>query len=343
MTRVSLLNQEFWTPDHKKLIQEALAWLGQSVLLEGGTKVDAFCALATKLAMVNEPRSKQVFAFRDFDKAVVGFEDLKRHAKDILLDNIFTNFVPGDSRSRPNMNMAFLGEPGTGKSETARMVGQFFLAAGILKPVKGGKDVWTNFICGKKVVVVEVSRSDLVGDHWGAGIKNLKVYLEKSRGGVLLIDEAHSIVLGECDMRGYGGEILEYLVKVAEDERDKRIIMLTGYANKMKEFFDRNPGLGSRFPAQFFCPNFSTNQLAQIFRNMLSEQRLTMLPDADGVLQERCERIVDGTGNARAVRNLLEAVVTAQHRRLSRYNLHLLQKNGSAALKEVKAEDFGTE
>jgi SpoVK/Ycf46/Vps4 family AAA+-type ATPase len=333
LTRVSLLNQEFWTPDHKKLIREALAWLGQSVLIERGTKIDAFCALATKLAMVNEPRSKQVFAFRDFDKDVVGFEPIKVHVLDVLLGDIFNNYVPAATRERANLNMAFLGEPGTGKSVTARKVGQFYQAAGILKPVGGGKEV----------VVVEVSRSDLVGNHWGAGIKNLKVHLGKSKGGVLLIDEAHSIVLGESDMRGYGGEILEYLVKVAEDERDERIIMLTGYPQKMKEFFDRNPGLGSRFPAQFHCPNFSTNQLAQIFRNMLKERRLTMLTDADGVLQERCERIADGTGNGRAVRNLLEAVVTAQRRRLSRYNLHLLKKNGSAALKEVKAEDFGTE
>ena len=316
-----------------KLIKKALEWLGRVFLLDSKNRgtLDKFFVLARKFEMQDGPVSKKASIFCQFERGLVGFGDMKDHVVEMINNELVGKYLLQDSvLANPNCNMVMMGNPGTGKTTTARKYGKVLQALGFLKTNESGD-----------LPVVEVSRVDLVGDCWGAGLKNLKFYLNKTKGGVLIIDEAHDLVMGSSD--SLGREVADALNKAAEDGRGERVVMLTGYAKEMEKFLKSNPGLASRFPIKIRCPDFTTPQLIKIFHHGVTEQKLTVHDDVytSNVLRDHCESFAnsssDGSGNGRAVRNLLEKVITAQRRRLGRLNLDRLS---TKALQELKKEDF---
>ena len=216
------------------------------------------------------------------------------------------------------LHMVFRGNPGTGKTSVARILGLIFKEIGILK----------------KGHLLEVERADLVGEYIGHTALKTREVLKKANGGILFIDEAYTLAQGGG--KDFGHEAIATLVKAMEDQRDELIIILAGYCLQMDAFMLSNPGLRSRFPLQINFPDYESEELFNIALQMYNER--------DYELSSRCrwklKCILDDfvgnhhphSGNARYVRNLVEKSVRLQALRLvdreylNRKNLMLIEE-----------------
>lgn len=198
------------------------------------------------------------------------------------------------------LHMVFRGNPGTGKTTVARILGNIFREAGVL--AKGH--------------LLEVERADLVGEYIGHTAQKTRELLKKAMGGILFIDEAYSLARGGS--RDFGKEAIDTLVKAMEDHRDNLILVLAGYRDEMDWFLQQNPGLRSRFPVQLVFPDYTADELMAIGRQMLQQRQYTLSPAAESQLQGFTLRAAadPALGNARGVRNLIEYAIRRQALRL---------------------------
>ncbi len=193
-------------------------------------------------------------------------------------------------------HLVFTGNPGTGKTTVARLLSQIYHAVGVVS----------------KGHLVETDRSKLVAGFVGQTALKTQTALEASLGGMLLIDEAYALARGGDD--DFGREAIDTLVKFMEDHRDDIAIVAAGYPIEMAEFVDANPGLKSRFTRTISFPDYTEDELVQIFLQ-LGERSAYRLSD-DALARVRhfvaAEPRTRGFGNARFVRNLFETAVAHQ-------------------------------
>lgn len=226
--------------------------------------------------------------------ALIGLESVKTS-----IQKIKAYSIANKGNSNLNLHMCFYGNPGTGKTEVARIIAWILHENGILPTNK----------------VVETDRSGLVAAYVGqTALKTLEM-VEKAMGGVLFIDEAYSLVQSEGG--DYGHEAVAALIKAMEDYRGKFCVILAGYRNKMKDMIASNPGFQSRIQFELDFQNYSREELRSIADLMLSKMQYKMSERA-------MDRILDITdilrknenfANAREMRNILEQVVMCQNLR----------------------------
>jgi SpoVK/Ycf46/Vps4 family AAA+-type ATPase len=200
-------------------------------------------------------------------------------------------------RTHPPMrHFVFCGPPGTGKTTVARVLGRVFAALGLLS----------------RPEVVEATRADLVGEHLGAtAIKTNKV-IDSALGGVLFVDEAYSLVNpGYSGGDAFGAEAVQTLLKRAEDDRERLVIILAGYDGDMDRFLRSNPGLASRFAVRVAFPSYGPDDMLNIAAVLAAKGGDVFtepaLDDLAGAFQAVCGRgWVDELGNGRFVRSLYE-------------------------------------
>ncbi|WP_324717781.1 AAA family ATPase [Carboxydochorda subterranea] len=200
------------------------------------------------------------------------------------------------------LHMAFIGNPGTGKTTVARLVGRMFKALGVLP----------------KGHTVEVERADLVGEFVGHTAQRTREQIRKALGGVLFIDEAYSLARGGD--KDFGKEAVDALVKAMEDHRHELVVVVAGYRTEMETFLRLNPGLRSRVPIVIDFPDYTGHELLQIADQMLKARQYRLSPEARErlavlLLEERLNEL-QHFGNARLLRNILEAAVRRQAVRL---------------------------
>lgn len=200
-----------------------------------------------------------------------------------------------------NIHMCFLGNPGSGKTEVARYI------AGILYE---NKILPTN-------KVIEVDRSGLVSQYFGATAEKTSRVISRAMGGVLFIDEAYALGNNAYVGTDYGKEAIDTLVKAMEDYRGKFCVILAGYKNEMLQMLSTNPGFKSRIQFMLDFPNYSRDELKSITELMLRNRHYTI---GDTALS----RILDITdikrkdpnfANAREIRNILDQVIMCQNLR----------------------------
>jgi len=137
--------------------------------------------------------------------------------------------------------------------------------------------------------LVAVSREDLVGQYVGHTAPKTKDVLKRAYGGVLFIDEAYYLHRPENE-RDYGQEAIEILLQVMENERDRLVVILAGYKDRMDEFFASNPGMASRVTHHIDFPDYTPEELMEIAQRMLEHQDYRLSPAGEQAFREYLER-----------------------------------------------------
>ncbi|MDO4366674.1 MAG: AAA family ATPase, partial [bacterium] len=164
----------------------------------------------------------------------------------------------------------------------------------------------------------EVDRSDLVAKYVGQTAVKTNEVIDSALDGVLFIDEAYALANGGPS--DYGHEAVETLLKRMEDDRDRLVVVIAGYTDKMKTFIAMNPGLQSRFTRTIEFPDYSADELTEIFVRMAKQEEYVLMPGALSHVRLEMERRVAkktaSFGNARTVRSIFERVKEYQAQRL---------------------------
>ena len=215
-------------------------------------------------------------------------------------------------------HMIFTGNPGTGKTTIARIVSRMMKVCGILKQGQ----------------LVEVTRGDLVGKYVGHTAPLTMEVINSALGGVLFIDEAYSLYRGKDD--SFGLEAIDTIVKAMEDHRDDLIVILAGYSKEMEEFLTANSGLKSRFANIIHFDDYTGEEMMLIAKSvakgkdyMIDEAALKPLQDYFTIIQAKND---PNSGNGRLARNLVEAAILKQSKRLL--------DNSNADMNTLILEDF---
>jgi len=223
--------------------------------------------------------------------------------------------------SRPSLHMSFTGNPGTGKTTVALRMAEILHGLGYIEKPK----------------VVSVTRDDLVGQYVGHTAPKTREVLKRAHGGVLFIDEAYYLYRPENE-RDYGQEAIEILLQVMESERERLVVVLAGYRDRMETFFRSNPGMGSRVAHHVHFPDFDVDELMAIAALMLDQQAYALTPDAEVALRRYVERRVARPRFAygRSIRNAIDRARMRQAARLYDRRDAL----GRAELVTIEAEDI---
>src|ERR671926_1903867 len=241
--------------------------------------------------------------FSALDADLVGLAPVKNRIREIaallLVDRARAQF--GLSTSRPSLHMCFTGSPGTGKTTVAMRMADLLYRLGYLR----------------RGHLVSATRDDLVGQYVGHTAPKTKEVLKRAMGGVLFIDEAYYLYRPENE-RDYGQEAIEILLQVMENDRDKLVVVLAGYADRMDAFFRMNPGMSSRIAHHLHFPDYRRDELVAIGKLMLEEQRYALSPEAERVFRQYVSRrmAMPRFANARCIRNALERARLRQANRL---------------------------
>ena len=203
-----------------------------------------------------------------------------------------------------SLHMVFTGNPGTGKTTVARLLGEVYRGLGVL--AKGH--------------VVEVDRADLVAGVVGGTALKVKDAVERALDGILFVDEAYALARSD-DPKDYGREAIDALLKLMEDRRDRLVVIVAGYTDEMLDFIAANPGLESRFNKYIHFPDYDGGELLAIFRQMCAKNAYSLSADAEQTAErlfaEMYRRRDEQFGNGRTVRNLFEDVLTAHAMRVA--------------------------
>lgn len=204
-------------------------------------------------------------------------------------------------------HMIFSGNPGTGKTTVARILGSLFCSLGVLN----------------KGHVVEVERADLVGEFVGQTAQKVKIKTEEAVGGILFIDEAYSLARG--GEKDFGKEAIDTLVKTMEDHKNEFILILAGYKKEMEYFLSSNPGLRSRFPIHLDFNDYTMDELMDIAEIMAKKRQYDITLEGkralfNKVVHSQIKNQNEKFGNAREIRNIIEKAIRKQALRLSKNN-----------------------
>lgn len=237
------------------------------------------------------------------DRELVALAPVKTRIREIaallVIDKLRRDV--GLTSERPSLHMSFTGNPGTGKTTVALRMAEILHGLGYIDEGR----------------VVSVTRDDLVGQYVGHTAPKTKEVLKRAYGGVLFIDEAYYLHRAENE-RDYGQEAIEILLQVMERDREKLVVVLAGYGDRMEQFFRSNPGMGSRVAHHIDFPDYTADQLMDIGVLMLERQAYELSDESAEVLRAYIERRMRRPrfANARSIRNALDRARLRQANRL---------------------------
>jgi SpoVK/Ycf46/Vps4 family AAA+-type ATPase len=261
---------------------------------------------------------------------LIGLEPVKQQVRSIAAQLRVAKLrdTHGLASQPPTRHFVFTGPPGTGKTTVARILGRIFAALGLLV----------------RPEVVEGHRGDLVGEHLGSTAIKTNKLIDSAMGGVLFIDEAYSLHNdGYTGGDAFGSEAVQTLLKRAEDDRDRLVIVLAGYPDDMDRFLRSNPGLASRFSTRVTFPSYQPQDLVRIAVLLAERAGDRFDPAAVDVLgaifRHACESgRIDELGNGRFARSLFERACACRDVRVVRLD----EQATAADLTTLTAADVET-
>lgn len=248
----------------------------------------------------NQPTQASTEEVLDAEQALQEMVGLTRLKEDLEEARLLARFTKKrqelglDTSHENRHHMLFLGNPGTGKTTVAKLIGQMYHRMGLLSVGH----------------TVETCRTNLVGEFIGETEKKTREAIQEARGGVLFIDEAYTLVTTREETRDFGKEVIHALLPVLSEPNPDLIVILAGYEDKMQLLMRTNPGLQDRFPLQFHFDDYTADELREMAHRYLEKQNFQLTPAADEALYRL---IVEATnhrdehfGNGRWVHNLIE-------------------------------------
>lgn len=298
------------------------AQLINSSLIEfyGYSTIQGICQSTTDVA--DDTRTLQDLL--DELNALVGLEKVKSKVQDLIVYQKIQKMRREQNlhSAKNTLHLAFTGNPGTGKTTVARIVGRIYKQIGLLS----------------KGHFVEVSRTDLIAGYQGQTALKVKKVIEQAKGGVLFIDEAYSITEND-HTDSYGRECLTELTKALEDYREDLVVIVAGYTEPMNQFFESNPGLKSRFNTFIEFDDYSSNELDEIFVSMCKNNDYILTDEVKKKIHFYFEQQTSSKdksfSNGRLVRNLFDDLVMNHARRVIN-----VENPGREELSTIKVEDF---
>jgi stage V sporulation protein K len=275
--------------------------------------------VASQTESSNQEKLERVIAELDELIGIVSVKDkVKQTANFAKVQQV--RLVQGLRPIPTSYHSVYTGNPGTGKTTVARLMGRIYKSLGVLR----------------RGHLVECDRSSLVAEYVGQTAVKTNKIIDSALDGILFIDEAYALVK---DHEDFGREAIETLLKRMEDNRDRLIVIVAGYPAEMKRFIDSNPGLHSRFTRFIDFPDYSPQELCRIFSRMCAKNGLQATPDLKETILHHFtflhQQRADNFGNARLVRNCFEGIINAQATRLAASGNYETQ-----ALTLLSAEDL---
>ncbi|NQQ99811.1 AAA family ATPase [Streptococcus suis] len=199
-----------------------------------------------------------------------------------------------------NGHLLFTGNPGTGKTEVARLYTEILYEHGLIAENK----------------IVEVGRAELIGEYVGQTAPRIKTVFDSANGGVLFIDEAYSLI--PQSERDFANEAIPTIILEMENRRNEVVVIFAGYKDLMHNFIETNPGLQSRISKIIHFEDYSVDELCEIFRMMLSNKGYSIELSCESALRSHFSSRVrnEHFGNGRYVRKLIEAILYQQATRV---------------------------
>ena len=246
---------------------------------------------------------------------LVGLKEIKEQINDLVALLKFNKKVNLDIKNF-NLHMIFSGNPGTGKTTVGRLITDIFYNLGYINQNK----------------ITEVTAKDLIAEYIGQTSGKTYNVVKSALGGVLFIDEAYAITLGTGNGAQFGNECIATLLKLMEDYKDKLVIIFAGYKNEMKHFQEANPGLISRIGYRINFPDFTLDELTQIYLNLLEKNKLKITDEALLKLKDIIKEssTFEHFGNGRYINTVFQNILIEHSKNIEKGNkdadLYLITK-----------------
>ena len=266
---------------------------------------DMYRITAADLPMAQSEKARPLDEVLNELDEFIGMRSVKNMIRRLAVQSMFMKqraAMGAGKVQQMSMNFILTGNPGTGKTSIARKMGEILQSMEILPTSR----------------VIEASRATLVGKYMGETPKIVNNMCDKAMGGILFIDEAYTLSSGDDQ---YGKEAIDTLMKRMEDDRGKFVVIAAGYKDEMEDFLAVNPGLASRFTHKMHIEDYNEDELLAIFKKMAAKDNYTLSPAAEFKLMDLiCRKVVTKSqsfGNAREMRNLLDATIQQLSMRVS--------------------------
>ncbi len=288
----------------RRIVKVALALKESIVEYYGYIRVCEICNNGRSEDSIKESE-KNLSELLEELNSLVGLNKVKEKINDLIAYQRIQSLreKEGLFAAKNTLHMAFIGNPGTGKTTVARIVGRIYKQIGLLS----------------KGHFMEVSRTDLIAGYQGQTALKVKNVIERAKGGVLFIDEAYSITENDHS-DSYGRECLTELTKALEDYRDDLVVIVAGYSKPMQQFFESNPGLKSRFNTFIEFDDFSADELLSIVELMAKDNDYIISDELRTILIENFNNKVNNKeenfSNGRLARNVYDDMVISHARRV---------------------------